>query len=281
MPQYNPTTVVVAGGPAWGYYPTPYPVYYYPYPPGAAFATGLIWGAAIGAAWNGGHWNTNWGGGDININRNTNINTGNINRGNVNSGNVNRPGGGNAANRPGAGGGGTAWKPDKKPGQVSGATGRTNTSARVGDARAGGGGGFSGARWRGCRATLDRTDRRVWRGLRRQSSVDAAFRRHGRRQRRRESRGLRQRVAARQLRRVGAAERIGRLRIRSPDEHGQFARRSEPQFDVRRVAAIRRCLATVRRWWARRWWWRAWRRRTPLACGATLRPMAINRTRTR
>ena len=51
VPQYNPTTVIVAGSPAWGYYPTPYPVYYYPYPPGAAFATGLIWGAAIGAAW--------------------------------------------------------------------------------------------------------------------------------------------------------------------------------------------------------------------------------------
>ena len=126
VPQYNPTTVVVAGRPAWGYYPTPYPVYYYPYPPGAAFATGLIWGAAIGAAWNGGHWNTNWGGGDININRNTNINTGNINRGNVNTGN--RP-----SQRP-AQGGGTAWKSDKKPGQVSGATGRTNTAARVGDA---------------------------------------------------------------------------------------------------------------------------------------------------
>ena len=36
VPQYNPTTVVVAGAPAWGYYPTPYPSYYYPYPPGAA-----------------------------------------------------------------------------------------------------------------------------------------------------------------------------------------------------------------------------------------------------
>ena len=50
VPQYNPTTVVVAGGySSWGYWPTPYPSYYYPYPPGAAFATGLIWGAAIGA----------------------------------------------------------------------------------------------------------------------------------------------------------------------------------------------------------------------------------------
>jgi len=144
VPQYNPTTVVVAGAPAWGYYPTPYPVYYYPYPPGAAFATGLIWGAAIGAAWGGARWGTNWGGGDININRNTNINTGNINRGNINSGNVNR-GNVNAGNRPATGGGGsTAWKPNKQPGQVSGATGRTNTGARVGDARAGGGG-YSGA----------------------------------------------------------------------------------------------------------------------------------------
>ena len=142
VPQYNPTTVVVAGGPAWGYYPTPYPVYYYPYPPGAAFATGLIWGAAIGAAWDGGHWDTNWGGGDININRNTNINTGNINRGNVN-----RPAAAATSHRPGGGGGGTAWKSDKKPGQVSGATGRANTGARVGDARPGGGVGqrFGGA----------------------------------------------------------------------------------------------------------------------------------------
>ncbi len=85
VPQYNPTTVVVSGGySSWGYYPAPYPVYYYPYPPGAALATGLIWGAAIGAAWNGGHWGANYGGGNnnINVNRNTNINTGDINTGN-------------------------------------------------------------------------------------------------------------------------------------------------------------------------------------------------------
>ena len=130
VPQYNPTTIVVAGGyPAWGYWPTPYPVYYYPYPPGAAFATGLIWGAAIGAAWNGGHWNTNWGGGgnnNININRNTNINTGNINRG-------------GATTRP-AQGGGTAWKSGKQPGQVSSTVGRTAPTARVGDTRSSGAG---------------------------------------------------------------------------------------------------------------------------------------------
>ena len=85
VPQYNPTTVVVSGGySAWGYYPSPYPVYYYPYAPGAALATGLIWGAAIGAAWNGGHYGANYGGGNnnINVNRNTNINTGDIGSGN-------------------------------------------------------------------------------------------------------------------------------------------------------------------------------------------------------
>ncbi len=54
VPQYQPSTVVVVGSPPVAYYPTPYPVYYYPYPPGAAIATGIIWGAALGAAWNGG-----------------------------------------------------------------------------------------------------------------------------------------------------------------------------------------------------------------------------------
>ena len=126
VPQYNPTTVVVSGGySAWGYYPSPYPVYYYPYPPGAALATGLIWGAAIGAAWNGGHWGANYGGNNnININRNTNINTGNTNIG--------------SGNRPSQGGGSSQWKSNKQPGQVSKSVGAT-PSARTGD-RSGGGG---------------------------------------------------------------------------------------------------------------------------------------------
>jgi hypothetical protein len=128
VPQYNPSTVVVYGvAPVWGYYPTPYPSYYYPYPPGAALATGIIWGAAIGAAWNGGHYATHYGGdANININRNTNINTGDINRGT------------GARQQPA--GGGTAWKSNKQPGQVSSSVGKTASSARVGDARAGGGG---------------------------------------------------------------------------------------------------------------------------------------------
>ncbi len=126
VPQYNPSTVVVYGSPYWGYYPTPYPSYYYPYAPGAALAAGVIWGAAIGAAWNGGRYVSHYGGdANININRNTNINTSNINRGNT------------------AAGGGTAWKSNKQPGQVSNSVGKTASSARVGDARAGGGGAAS------------------------------------------------------------------------------------------------------------------------------------------
>jgi len=132
VPQYNPSTVVVYGGySSWGYYPAPYPVYYYPYAPGAAFATGLIWGAAIGAAWGGGHYGCGWGGNDININRNTNINTGNIGSG----------------NRPSQGGGGSSqWKSNKQPGQVSSSVGKSAPSARAGDGRAGGGGSTASTR---------------------------------------------------------------------------------------------------------------------------------------
>ena len=133
VPQYNPTTVVVYGvAPVWGYYPTAYPSYYYPYPPGAALAAGVVWGAAIGAAWSGNHYGANYhGDANINVNRNTNINTGNINRG------------GGARQQPA--GGGTAWKPNKQPGQVSGSVGRTASTARPGDARAPGGGGYGSA----------------------------------------------------------------------------------------------------------------------------------------
>jgi Protein of unknown function (DUF3300) len=147
VPQYNPATVVVySAAPVYGYYPVAYPSYYYPYPPGAALATGLIWGAAIGAAWNGGHWNTHWGGGynnNITINRgDVNINRGNINTGNINTGNINR---GNAGNRPSQGGG-TAWQSNKRPGQVSSAAGRPSNTSRVGDSRPGGSTAGTGAR---------------------------------------------------------------------------------------------------------------------------------------
>lgn len=121
VPQYNPSTVVVYGAPAWGYYPTPYPSYYYPYAPGAAMAAGVIWGAAIGAAWSGNHYG--WGGGnDININRNTNVNVGS----------------GNTVNR-GQGGQASQWKSNKQPGQVSSSVGKTAPTNRAGDARGGAG----------------------------------------------------------------------------------------------------------------------------------------------
>jgi hypothetical protein len=86
VPQYNPSTVVVYGTPYWGYYPAPYPSYYYPYAAGATFAAGLIWGAAISPHGAANHYAAHYGGGNnnININRNTNINTGNINRGDIN-----------------------------------------------------------------------------------------------------------------------------------------------------------------------------------------------------
>ena len=127
VPQYTPSTVVTVGvAPIYGYYPAPYPSYYYPYPPGAALAAGVIWGAAIGAAWNGGHWGANYGGGDINIDidRNTNIDR-NSNRAQQKSSNT--------------------WKSNKQPGQVSSSVGKSPTTARAGDARAGGGAG-AGAR---------------------------------------------------------------------------------------------------------------------------------------
>jgi hypothetical protein len=71
VPAYNPTTV-------YGTWPYPaYPPYYYPpspyyypgYYPGAALASGIMFGvgvAAVGAIWG----NCNWGGGDVNINAN-------------------------------------------------------------------------------------------------------------------------------------------------------------------------------------------------------------------
>ncbi len=137
VPQYTPSTVVTYGvAPIYGYYPAPYPSYYYPYAPGAALAAGVIWGAAIGAAWSGNHYGYGGGNNTINVNRNTNINAGNTN--------INRGGGA------GAQGGGSAWKSNKQPGQVSSSVGKTAPSARAGDARGGaagpgGAGGFGGA----------------------------------------------------------------------------------------------------------------------------------------
>jgi hypothetical protein len=132
VPQYNPTTVVAYSPyPAYGYYPYAYPSYYYPYAPGAALATGLIWGAAMGAIWSGARYGTSWGGGNNNItvNRNTNINSSNVRSARASQG--------------------TAWKSDKRPGQVRSGAGSAQTASRfsgsrpgdpAGGARAGGAG---------------------------------------------------------------------------------------------------------------------------------------------
>jgi hypothetical protein len=75
VPSYSPT--VVYGPPV---YPYP-PIYYPPYPPGAAFVSftaGVMIGAAIwGGAW--GH--CGWGSSNVNINVNNNFNRNNINTG--------------------------------------------------------------------------------------------------------------------------------------------------------------------------------------------------------
>jgi hypothetical protein len=143
VPQYNPSTVVVYSSvPVYGYYPTPYPSYYYPYAPGAAMAAGVIWGAAIGAAWSGNRYG--WGGGnDININRNTNVNVGSGNTVNRGGNTVNQGGG-----RQQAGGSGSQWKSSKQPGQVSSSVGKTPQTSRAGDPRGGAGAsaGAGGAR---------------------------------------------------------------------------------------------------------------------------------------
>jgi hypothetical protein len=141
VPQYEPSTVVYAGYAGWGYYPYGYPSYYYPYAPGAAFAAGLVWGAAISAVW-GGHYVSHWGGGgnnNINIDRSTNIN---VDRDSVRTDrDASR---GDRASGRGTGAQTTQWKSDKKPGQVSRTVGKTPSTGRVGDA--GRGGAAGGAR---------------------------------------------------------------------------------------------------------------------------------------
>ena len=76
VPSYNPTTVIYAAGPAYPppyYYSPPYPYYY---SPAATFFTGAVFGAAVGFAvgWN----DHNIYHGDVDINRNVNINNINV-----------------------------------------------------------------------------------------------------------------------------------------------------------------------------------------------------------
>ena len=77
VPQYQPSAVVVyQSAPVYAYYPTPYPVYYYPYAPGAAFATGVFFGAATAWACN---WSSSHVEHNVNVNRTDNLN---VNRNN-------------------------------------------------------------------------------------------------------------------------------------------------------------------------------------------------------
>jgi hypothetical protein len=69
VPTYNPTVV-------YGAWPYPaYPPYYY-YPPGYVASSAFMFaaGVGLGAAWGYAWGNTNWGGGDVNINNSQNMN---------------------------------------------------------------------------------------------------------------------------------------------------------------------------------------------------------------
>ncbi|HET9887675.1 MAG TPA: DUF3300 domain-containing protein, partial [bacterium] len=85
VPSYSPTVVY---GAAYPYYPYP-PIYYPPYPPGAAFVSfsfGMMWGAAM---WGGSCCGCGWGhSNNIYINNNNNFNRVNHNT-NIGSGNTN------------------------------------------------------------------------------------------------------------------------------------------------------------------------------------------------
>ena len=80
VPSYSPTVVYGAA-----YYPYP-PIYYPPYPPGAAFVS-FSFGVMVGAAWGGYCCGMGWGNNDIDINVDNNFNRINHNRGDGSAGN--------------------------------------------------------------------------------------------------------------------------------------------------------------------------------------------------
>jgi hypothetical protein len=136
----NPQVIYIPTYPPSIYYPPP--VYVGP-PPIITFAAGIALGAIIAnnCDWHGGgiyvghHGVAVWGGGsyhgDVDINRNVNINTGNINRNaNINTGNINRNANINTGNRPTPYGSNPSttsatqkWQPDQSRISTSGATG--------------------------------------------------------------------------------------------------------------------------------------------------------------
>jgi hypothetical protein len=134
---YVPTYSTSVYG-AWGY--PAYPPYYWPPPygyPGSGFwwgaAVGFTMGAFWGAAWGGG---CNWGGGEINIDRNTNINVDRGDRGNRaeqrgdrggDRGQGGRGEGGRGQGGRGQGGGGQKWS--HNPSHRKGVSYRDNATA--------------------------------------------------------------------------------------------------------------------------------------------------------
>ena len=176
VPQYQPSTVVVTqAAPVYGYYPAPYPSYYYPYPPGAALATGFAIGAATA-------WACNWGGGNVennvNINNTTNMTATRNNqqvqqktneaRQRADSAQAQRGGQAGQTGRGQAGGqagqtgrgqaGASTWQSQKKPGEVSGGRVSPQTAqARPGSSGSGGAskGDAFGSGGRGSDATRD------------------------------------------------------------------------------------------------------------------------------
>ena len=188
-----------------------------------------IWGAAIGAAWGGNRYGC-CGDVNINVNRNTNINH---TATSIATGARQQPASGS-----------TAWKSNKQPGQVSSSVGKTASSARAGDARAGGavrarrGGGARAAQPAGARTAGCQRRRRRGAGARKPRAADRRRQRHARR-----------RVGRRRLR---------RLRLRAADRRRWTARAAH-----RAAVRCRGGGAAV----VRRRWWR-WRRAAVVAAAA-------------
>ena len=140
VPSYSPT--VVYGPPV---YPYP-PIYYPPYPPGAAFVSfsfGVMMGAAI---WGGSCCGCGWGGSNnvnINVNNNFNRNT-NINRGGA--GGVGGVGGAGGVGGVGGAGGAGGGKWQHNPSHRGAAPyGDKSTANKYGGSTKGGGGNRAGA----------------------------------------------------------------------------------------------------------------------------------------
>ena len=130
VPQYQPSTVVVASPAPYPYsYSAPYPYYYNP---AAAFWTGMFVGAAIGYGcgwgWDNGGYNNN-----IEVNKNVNIDRDGRKvedrQGNRGDRQANR------GDRQGSRGGGERWQQERRPGSASGGRPGSAEARRTSDQR--------------------------------------------------------------------------------------------------------------------------------------------------